>query len=227
MGFLEWFRGYSTEERHFLELRRTMITQLVGGAPGAEQFVEMQMSLAERAIKEVRKGRLNLLPRNLGQIILGQAEPPNSSPEVRAITDAIVALCRKRLPMLRREGVRDGDILWCWNLPAFERRCMELDDNAMQLAGFGKQRDEAIARGMSEEEAGNAAMARVRKSCPMYGEPDDTGHVSGDDRALPLELKNRVLDHAEQLSPTELWGKCSRFSTMNAFIRSEMREGRL
>ena len=57
-------------------------------------------------------------------------------------------------------------------------------DNIFRTASFLKLKDE----GLSPDEAAE----RVRKSFPMYGNPEDTSKLSGADRLIPNELRDRV-----------------------------------
>ena len=65
----------------------------------------------------------------------------------------------------------------------------------------------------------------------MYGDPDNTGVVSGDDRPLPDELRGRVdmwrLEIIEKEGGEGLKRRVDKYSTFNALIRAELHKGNL
>jgi len=84
--------------------------------------------------------------------------------------------------------------------------------------------------GLSEDEEEKVA-AKLRKTFPMYGDPDNTKVISGDDRPLPHELRGRVdrwrIKIINGQGEQELKEKLNRFSTFNAMVRDEIRKGNL
>ena len=71
------------------------------------------------------------------------------------------------------------------------------------------------------------SLAKVRVIFPMYGDPNDTTHTSGGDRPLRHELRGRVDRYRERYDPQEVAEARKHFTPFNAFVRSEMRNGRL
>jgi hypothetical protein len=148
--------------------------------------------------------------------------PPNFADLLlqREVTDDST---RQMLAKKRAEGVTDADIKWWWGLDKLERRLLIAVDDWVRLAAFEKYR----AEGLSKEQA----VAQLRKSFPIFGDPDDTENVKGDDRALPYELKERVNLWAEKgLLLDESSGTAARLrsaGSMNSLIRNEIRAGRL
>jgi hypothetical protein len=144
------------------------------------------------------------LPKDFGDTLL-RDEPTD---------DEIHGMLEKR----RREGVKDDDIRWWWNMPALERQMMLQTDRIVRLSSYIKFTKE----GMTGKEAG----AEVRKFFPNFGDPDDPKYPSGEDRLLPFELKNRV-DNWAGREHDSFAAKMAGTSSMNALIRSEIRSGRL
>ena len=131
---------------------------------------------------------------------------------------------RQMLAKKRAEGVTDADIKWWLGLDKIERHLLIAVNDWARMAAFLKHRDE----GLSEEQA----VAQLRKAFPIFGDPDDTKNVRGDDRALPFELMERVNLWAEKEKGllNESSGTAARLrsaGSMNALIRNEIRAGRL
>ncbi len=132
---------------------------------------------------------------------------------------AISSLLAKK----RAEGVRDADIRWWWNLHYLERRMMLAVDDIYRLTMFAHVREE---KGV---DPGQAA-SHVRKHMPMYGDPSDSTHATGEDRLLPYELKERINVYFEKRAKTDPTGfkqEIAEASSFNALLRSEMKRGRL
>src|SRR3989344_4957061 len=81
----------------------------------------------------------------------------------------------KVLEKKRREGVRDEDIRWWWNLDNLEKMMMLKVDEFHRMALHIKCRQED---GLSVERAAE----QVRQHHPIFGNPEDTTHTQGDDR---------------------------------------------
>jgi len=62
---------------------------------------------------------------------------------------------------------------------------------------------------------------------PMYGDPSDTRHTCGDDRPLPHELRSRVDRYHEKWGAAIIEKRSSGYTTYNAFVRAEIKHGRL
>ena len=84
----------------------------------------------------------------------------------------------------RKEGATDDDIRQYWNLHELERRMVDFvvneNNTAMVLM--------LIKEGHTPEEA----TVEVRKRVPIYGRPKDVPKLVGDDKPLPIELKDRI-----------------------------------
>ena len=93
--------------------------------------------------------------------------------------------------------------------------------------------DEEIAiierdKGLNDEQAG----INLRKAMPVYGNPDDLSILKGDDRPLPYELLFRIDRYLKRVLMTDdkkigYLNKKELFSSFNAFIRNEIREGNI
>ena len=122
----------------------------------------------------------------------------------------------------RRNGVRDEDISNYWNMKEWERRLLIWYDNIFRIAGYEKFLNE----GLSED----LAVKKLNKSFPYYGDPDDSSKCSGEDRPLPYEIKDRVNSYMIKCGFSnfeEIEAKLRNYSSVNAFIRAEMRKGAL
>ena len=172
------------------------------------------ISEARRTVREAIKGckeqaqqeGTDKLPENFGTLLITKSE------ELHVMGFTIVQNARV-------EGVSDEDIEEWWNLHDLQRRMVIWHENALRYANFLSFRED----GLDADEA----MARVRANFPMYGDPNDTTHTSGDDRPLRHELRGRVDRYRECYGPQEVAEARKHFTTFNEFVRSEMRNGRL
>lgn len=147
-------------------------------------------------------------PSNFGDIIL---EQESTNPHYKSL------LVRKR-----NQDVRDEDIRWWWNMHDLERRMMIEDDNWHGFALFLKHKED----GLNEDEAAK----RVKKSRPIFGDPDDTSTSAGDDRPLPFELKDRINIYLQKRSQTDIEkfkNEIEESASFNALIRKEIRNGKV
>ena len=120
----------------------------------------------------------------------------------------------------RKEGATDDDIWQWWNMPELERQMVRTRDDINRTGLFAQ----ALQRDMSME----AAAAEVRRVFPMYGDPTNTEHTSGDDRPLPFELKDRVnlwVQRMAERNPARL--KVPEGRTFNSVVRAELRAGQV
>lgn len=166
----------------------------------------MAKGMMKKAKENARAAGRDNLPPNYGDIILEQEK---SNPATKAT-----------LAKARKEGATDADIRQLWNLHELERQMVLVSDDIKRTGVFVQ----ALQQGMMPEEAAK----EVRRMFPMYGDADDTQHTEGDDRPLPLELKDRVnrwVVRMAAVSPEKL--KVPQGKTLNAKIRAEMRAGRL
>jgi hypothetical protein len=171
----------------------------------AQNIVRDLLKLAK---EECRKEDTLNLPQNFGNILL----------ERESTVEEIKSMLAKR----RKEGVRDEDIRWWWNMHPLERKMMLKVDDVIKLSEFARIQKE---EGLNEEEAAK----KVRKFHVIYGEPDDTTHTVGDDRPLPEELKDRIDIYIEkQTTNQEKFKKeIEESSTLNALLRKEIKKGNI
>ncbi len=129
---------------------------------------------------------------------------------------------KRRVEEARNEGATDRDIREYWNLHYLQRRMVIWSENVFRLANFMSFRED---HGLSPDEAG----IKVRKMFPIYGDPKETRdyYISHDDRPLPNELRARVDIYREKHGADVIQKKVSEYSSFNAFIRAEVRKGKL
>jgi len=198
------FNNYNKIEQKLLEIYSQMFSAM--GMPNAQQTAK---DLLNQAIEESKKiGTYNLSP-NTGDLLLEKEK-----------TDEKIHLT---LEKKRKEGVKDGDIRWWWNLNDVERMMMLKVDEFHRLALHIKCREED---GLSIEKAAE----QVRKFHPIYGNPEDITHTKGDDRPLPEELKDRINIYIEKKAksdPEKYKRDIESSSTFNALVRKEIRAGNI
>jgi hypothetical protein len=162
---------------------------------------------AIRACKEqARQEGTDQLPNNFGTLLVTK-------------TEGLHAMGFTIVENARVNGASDEDIEEWWNLHDLQRRMVTWHENAIRYANFLSFRED----GLNADEA----MAKVRTIFPMYGDPNDTTHTSGDDRPLRHELRGRVDRYRERYGAQAIVEASKHFFTFNAFVRSEMRSGRL
>lgn len=210
------FNNYNEVEKQLLEYYTQLFTAM--GVPDAPKTAR---EILDRAIENSKKQGTYDLPPNMGDIILGRANPKDIKSEKMA------GYIRKYLPAKRKDGVKDEDILWWWNLYDVERSIMLVVDEFYRMVSF----IEAL------EETGNdkEAIKRVWKYHPSYtiGDPKDErivieGHTEKD-LPLPIELKNRVNIYIERMSQSpDVYKKAiEESSSFNALVRREISAGNL
>ncbi len=164
--------------------------------------------LLKRAEAASKKDGTATLSLNSGDLLL---ETEADKPDIKAM-----------LMEKRKEGVRNEDIRWWWNMHDLERCIMVEIDNLPRMAVY----THSLEHGMSFEEAA----AKVRKCHPMYGEPNDTSHSSGEDKPLPYELKDRINAYVEKKTlsdPDGLKKQVEQSSSFNALVRKEIKKDRI
>lgn len=165
--------------------------------------------MLNRAKEESQRERTSNLPKNYGDVLLE-----------RETTDENI---KSMLTKKRNEGVRDEDIKWWWNVDDLERRMMIEFDAVKTSALFKKLTKEY---NIDEKEA----FKTLRKSYPIFGDPDSTSGYIGDDRPLPYELMDRINIYIEKMwqADSEKYKKeVEQSSTLNALIRKEIRKGNI
>lgn len=149
------------------------------------------------------------LPTNLGDLLLE-----------KAASDKKVA---KVLAKKRKEGVKDSDIKWWWNMPDLARRLMAKVDEVFIYSLYLRFTKE---EGLSPQDANE----KVRKNRPVFGDPDDARFARGKDRPLPDELRNRVnafFTAEAAKDPEGFKDAVKACSSFNAFIRNQIKRGNL
>ena len=189
-------------EKSLLETYTNMFIEM--NIPDAENIVR---DILDKVIEDSKKQGTYNLPSNQGDIFLEQEKTKDN--------------IRKNFEKKRKEGVRDEDIRWWFNLNEIERKMILKVDEMYKMSLYIKMRED----GKTEKEAD----AVVRKHHPMYGDPEDKTHGSDDNRLLPLELKDRINIYIEkqQDNPEEIKKRIEAASSFNALVREEIRKGNI
>lgn len=199
MGF---FSKYNEIEKGLLEVYSKLFADM-----GLSDTRKMTEDLLDQAIENSKKaGRYNL--KNMGDEIL---EREKSSGQINP-----------NFENKRKEGVRDEDIRWWFNLNDIERIMMLKVDELHQATLYMSQLEE----GKSPKEA----LAIVCKYHPRYGDLTGRTYGSEDDRPLPYELKDRINIYIQKRASEnseKYKSEIEQSSTFNALIRKEIRTGNL
>lgn len=204
MGILSRIFGQHSIER---DLERTYIAALQLRGMSAPEAKYVVSGWLREARDQAKREDSTSLPANCGDYFLANEQV---NPKVREL------LAKKR-----KQGVGDDDIRWWWNLHDLERRLMKMDDDTTRLAAFTEARE----KGMTIEEAA----AHVSRFAPVYGDPSDAPNACGDDRPLPYELKdrvNRLIEGVAGHGTERIRAMLTDYTTMNAFIRRQMNDGK-
>lgn len=129
---------------------------------------------------------------------------------------------RARLSILRNEGVSDEDLRWWHNMTDLSRGMILQDDIFHHVAFTHGQ----AANGKTAEEGAKL----IPKYFPIYGNPTDESKFKGDDRLLPIELKNRVNAYNINMAAQDPEGhkmRIERSTSFNALVRQAIRTGQL
>jgi len=197
------FSKYSEIERGLLETYSKIFSDM--GLPNEEK---MAKDILNQSINESKKENCYNLPINLGDVLLQKEKDSGKENE--------------NFEKKRKEGVKDEDIKWWFNLNDIERRMMAKVDDMNCLAMFINE----IENGKSE----NEAAAIVRKYHPKYGNPEDDSFTKSDDRPIPYELKDRVNIYIEKRfknDPEKYKKDIDSSSTFNALVRKEIKAGNI
>ena len=207
MGIFSKLFGPSSDIEKQLEHQYLPMFQMMMGMSSSQAKSTFRDMLKQAKQESLKEGTSNL-PQNFGDILL---EKGASDEKIKSM------LARKRI-----EGARDADIRWWWNMHDLERRMMLKVDELNRMAMF----IDSIEKGMKE----NKAAERVRNFHPIYGDPDDKSHTTGDDGTLPHELKDRVNIYIEKrgrTNPEQYKREIENSSTFNALIRKEIKKGNI
>ena len=194
-------------EKKLEDIYTPKLKEVMGMSPSDAKRVFRD--LIEKAKEESQEEGTSNLPEDFGDILL---EKESTDEKIRSW-----------LAMKRNEGVRDEDIREWWNMHDLERRILLGFDEMTRFVQFSKfgWKDRLYEKGV---ETGGG------RFFPIYGDPNEPSHITGDDRPLPYELKNRVnryLDKRAHIDPGQFKRDVERSSTLNAFIRKEVQRGNL
>jgi polyhydroxyalkanoate synthesis regulator phasin len=207
MGFFSsLFGGSSDIERQLEETYVSMFVAVRGMSQSEAR--NMVRDMIQQVKEEAEKEGTSKVPPNFGDILIDSENKEQQ----------IGTMLRKR----RKEGVRDEDIRWWWNMHDLERRLLAKDDEVSRLASFIHHQQE----GKSSEQAADL----VKKYFPIFGDPDDISTSSGDDRPLLYELKDRIniyIQHRATNDSDNYKSDIESSSSFNALVRREIRNGRL
>ena len=190
------------------KLRNTYIPILIANGNTLKESKKIFKILLKSAKKESQLEETSDLPNNYGDFLLKESLSKGKTMDM--IKD------------LRKDGVRDDDIKWWWNMHDLERRIIEKIDDSIRLVSFLDNRK----NGMNEEEAAE----RVRKYYPMYGDPEDKSQTTGDDRPLPYELRRRVnvyIENRSRTKPEECREVIEKTTSFNALVRGAIRKDKI
>jgi DNA-directed RNA polymerase subunit F len=208
MGIFSKLFGISSDIEKELEVLYLKMFQMMMGMSPSQAKSAFRFMLKQAKEESLKEGT-SKLPRNFGDIIL----------EKESKDEKIKSMLAKK----RNEGVKDQDIRWWWNMHDLERRMMLKHDEWCKVTVFEKFREED---GLSMDEAGK----RVGKTYPIFGNPDDTTHTTGEDRPLPFELKDRINIYVEKranIDPEKFKEDVENSSSLNALIRKEIKKGKI
>lgn len=118
----------------------------------------------------------------------------------------------------RREGATDDDIKEWWNLPDLSRRMVLWSENTFRYSVFLHAMNDD---GLSAEKAA----ARVHKMFPIYGDPEETSTLSGENRPLPHELRGRVDAYKQLYGAEYIAEQVKKYHSHNAFVRHAVQKG--
>jgi polyhydroxyalkanoate synthesis regulator phasin len=207
MGFFSKIFGDSSDiERQLEETYESMFVAGMGMSQSDAR--EMVRDLIKQAKEEAEKEGTSKIPPNFGDLLI----------ETEDKEQRISIMLTKR----RKEGVRDEDIRWWWNMHDLERRLLVKNDEISRLASFKYH----IQEGKSSEDAA----ALVKKYFPIFGDSDDTSTSSGEDLPLPYELKDRINIYIQKRATDDAHiykQDIESSSSFNALVRKEIRDRKL
>lgn len=207
MGFLSRLFGSPSGIERQLEDEYVPTLEMMGMSPSEARST--LSTLFEQVRKQSEDESTAGLPQNFGDVML---QREHSDEKISAM-----------LGEKRREGVTDDDIRWWWNMHDLERRMMLQIDDLHRIAAFMKHKEED---GLGDDEAAY----QVRKFFPIFGDPGADRDASGEDAPLPYELKDRINIYVQRRAATEkdtFKREVERATSCNAFLRSEIRAGRI
>lgn len=190
-------------EKEIEELYSSFLLQI---GYSLEQAKEEIRKVIQDCKEEAKKDGWNNVPKDFGEWVINNYRLGN--PRAKKIVEKA-----------RKDGATDEEIRKYWNLNEWERRLMIWYDNIFRTAAYEKAKDEGLSP--------DKALIEVNKSISFFGDPDDTSKLSGDDRPLPFELKDRVNAYMMKYGYSLNHKISNKYTTMNAFIRSEIKKGKI
>lgn len=199
MGF---FSKYNEIEKNLLETYSKLFADM--GLPDSRKITE---EFLDQAI-EKSKGEGHYSLKNVGDTLL---EKEKTSGKMN-----------QNFENKRKEGVRDEDIRWWFNLNDIERRMMLKIDDIAKATLYTSLLE-------SQKYSIEKALTEISKYHPVYGDLNDERNGKGNDRPLPLELKDRINIYIEKqgVGNPEFKKEIDASSTFNALIRKEIRAGKI
>lgn len=195
-------------------------------------IIENQLEKIYTPIYQLRMGIKRAKAKKIVQGILKQLKkdsqkdgtyylPPNYGDQLleREKTDEKI---KAMLSEVRKEGSNDDDIRKYWNLHELERRILVIEDNERNVAMILS----LIDKGYKTEKASK----EVGKCFPIYGLSKEAPTLHGDDKPLPDELRDRIniyIENRSHVDPEKFKNEISKFTSINAFVRSEIQKGNL
>lgn len=195
-----WLFKYTRSERALVELYSDSLVGMGIPRPDAKSTAQ---DWVDGAIRDAKSAGTYDLPAGIGSNVLQSTDP--------AVLEQLVRI--------RAEGVQDNDIAWWWNFSDVERRVLKHKDAHMRTMSFLQALDE----GKSERQAAD----RVRRLWTIFG--DDPEDRDSEDRPLPDELRLRVQkwERLKNRSARLFEAEREEYSSLNAFVRSEIRNGKI
>jgi len=216
---IEYLKEYSLSiiEKDLKEIYSEMLSQLSTGMTFKQARKEVKAAI-QLCKEQAKKEGTTDLPDNYGDLLIKGAE--SGEPTAKRIVDKA-----------RGEGATNEDIREFWNLNDLQRRMVIWSENLHRVAMAASLLKPLWESGQHSEDEEEKVAATIRKTFPMYGDPDNTSVTSGDDRPLPHELRGRVDRWRIKIINEEgediLREKISKYSTFNSLIREEIRKGNL
>lgn len=227
MGLFDFLK-YNSTERALLNHYSQIFSMQLGISSGESK--KFAKDVLDSAIVESKEDDTHHLPQNLGDIILGDAV--SDDPAVKKLSECI----KQKLPTIKKEGVRDEDVRWWWNMSNVER-LMPVECEFVYRMKF-------TSLEIMKEVGLVVAFENIKKNLPIYEEAihnigtiqhddnqlPDYMQVTGDDKPLPRELTNRINIYIEKriMSNIEKYeNDIQQSSSFNALIRREIKAGNL
>ena len=164
--------------------------------------------LKEACDESVREGN-DRLPQNYGDYLL-KMEPVDKN-------------IKSMLSARRKEGAMDEDIRWWWNMNDLQRKLTAKFDTILRQSQLTELMRNS---GLTEEDATSI----IKKNYPVFGMDDNASLTNDEDRDLPFELMERVNNYIEnsfRQEPEKLNKAIESTSSLNAFIRREIKRGNI